>query len=147
MIRRAASVAMGVAPDRDAAGKILSLPKNAIVDAPADFIALGGSAVGAGTHDIAIRMIFAGQAHRAVPITGALAAAATVSGGLVQDSLRKGAAFDRLRVATPNGVIAVGADLSADGALLSANVIRTQRRLMDGAVWLRRSAIEGRGGR
>lgn len=144
MIRRAASVIMGIAPDLVAAAKILSIPKIALVGRPAGFRALDGSVIRPEMHDIAVRMISAGQAHRAVPITGALAlaAAATVAGGCVQECLGPDAHFHQLRVGTPSGVISVGTELSAGGAILSVNVIRTQRRLMEGAVCLRQSAVE-----
>lgn len=142
-IRRAASVVMGIAPTLDEAAKIMSIPKVAIVSAPAEYHRLDGVAVSADECDIAIRMVSAGQAHRAVPITGALAlaSAASQSGSVPHSLLGEGSDIKALRLATPSGVIVVGCDLDADGAVLSANVVRTQRRLMDGQICLRPTAF------
>ncbi|EKF42567.1 2-methylaconitate cis-trans isomerase PrpF family protein [Nitratireductor indicus] len=139
-VRRAASVAMGIAPDLEQAGAIIAIPKIAMVG-PADaFRTLAGESIASEGHDILVRMISAGQAHRAIPITGALAlaSAATVEGGIVADCLSDGADAGRLRLGTPSGVITVGAE-TQDGRILSAKVIRTQRRLMEGTVCVRGS--------
>ncbi|VDS10702.1 3-methylitaconate isomerase [Paracoccus haematequi] len=143
VIRRAASVAMGITPNIEEAAKIMSIPKIAIVSGPADYSCLDGTKVVASRCDIAIRMISAGQAHRAVPITGALAlaAAASQAGSVPHGLLAAGTSIEALRLATPSGVIIVGCDLDDTGAVLSANVVRTQRRLMDGQIYLRRSAF------
>lgn len=142
-IRRAASVAMGIAPTLDEAAKILSIPKVAIVSRPAQYTRLDGITVAATDSDIAIRMISAGQAHRAVPITGALAlvSAASQPGSVPNSLLAAGTDIKALRLATPSGVIVVGCDLDPDNGVQSANVLRTQRRLMDGQICLRPSAF------
>lgn len=143
-IRRAASVAMGIAPDLAAAGAILSIPRIAMVAPPAEYTALDGTRVAAGAHDLLVRMISAGQAHRAIPVTGALAlaAAVTVRDGLVARCATPPDAQGRLRLGTPSGVITVGADLDDAGRVLSANVLRTQRRLMEGVILIRPSAMD-----
>jgi 2-methylaconitate cis-trans-isomerase PrpF len=142
-IRRAASVAMGITPDLTAAAAVLSIPKIALIAPATDYAALDGCRVAAPDHDITIRMISTGQAHRAIPITGALAlaAAATLDRGLVAQCISPGGALDHLRVGTPSGVVTVGAVLAANGTIRSANVVRTQRRLMEGAVCIRASAL------
>lgn len=141
-IRCAASVAMGIAPDEASAAQIISIPKIAMIGPPVDSAALDGRAIGRDTHDIAIRMISAGQAHRAVPVTGALAlaSAAALGRGEAWKSLRPGADLAAIRLATPSGIITIGTDRDHEGRILSANVIRTQRRLMEGQICLRPSA-------
>lgn len=141
-IRRAASVAMGIAPDEASAARIISIPKIAMIGPPVESVALDGRAIEEDAHDITIRMISAGQAHRAVPVTGALAlaSAAALGRGEVWASLRPGADLAAIRLATPSGIITVGTDRDDAGRILSANVIRTQRRLMEGRICLRPSA-------
>lgn len=135
-LRRAGAVAMGMAADADAAAGLVAVPKIALIGAPGDYTTLDGAAVAAGDYDLSVRMISAGQAHRAVPITGALAlaAAAGVPGTLAHGAAGAGAAAGLLRLGTPSGVITVGAARDAHGTITEASVIRTQRRLMEGAV-------------
>ena len=56
-------------------------------------------------------MISAGQAHRAVPVTGALAlsCAAVVEGSVVAACLAPGADPLALRIGTPSGIVGTGA--------------------------------------
>lgn len=139
MVRRAASVAMGIAPDLEAAGRIIAIPKVAMVAPAQDYDALDGHIRAAGDHDLLIRMISAGQAHRASPVTGALAlaSAACFPDSVVARCLPPGVDRGRIRIGTPSGILTVGARTDAAGGIVSATVIRTQRRLMEGMVCLR----------
>jgi 2-methylaconitate cis-trans-isomerase PrpF len=140
-IRRAASVLMGLAPDLDAAARIPSIPKVAMVSAPKTALTLSGQTQMATDIDIGIRMISIGQPHRAVPITGAicLAIAARVPGSLPHRLCRT--ASGPIRIGHPSGTILVDAAVtqSADGSLNAqyGAVYRSARRLFDGAVWYR----------
>lgn len=124
-LRIAAAVTMGVAADTSEAAEVVTnLPLVAIVSAIADEAA-----------DIRVRMISAGQPHKATPLTGALClAVAAALPGTVVDSLVK-ARNVRLpfRIAHPGGVLDVDAVVE-DGVVREAVVYRTARRLMQGAV-------------
>lgn len=137
-IRRQASVIMGLTDDPVAAAARIATPKVAMVGPAAGYTDLSGNTQPAEAHDLQIRMISAGQAHRAVPVTGALAlaCAAAVDGSVVHACLSKGADLLNLRIGTPSGVVAVGATRDAEsGAIGAARIIRTQRRLMDGHIY------------
>ncbi|MDG4720335.1 MULTISPECIES: PrpF domain-containing protein [Thalassospira] len=150
-IRCAGSVAMGIASGREQAGEIIAIPKVAIVAPAQNYRDLSKQPVESGRHALTIRMISAGQPHKAVPITGALAVAcgAAVPGSIIADLI---AASDcdvaRLPIGTPSGVVTVGTALDAQSDASSAVpeverafLYRTQRRLMEGVVCVP-SAIE-----
>jgi 2-methylaconitate isomerase len=141
-IRRAASVAMGIASDLDAAARIKSVPKVAMVTAPRTMQTLAGVTLGPDDMDIVVRMISVGQAHRAVPLTGALClAVATRLAGTIPAMLAKDLRADaaEIRIAHPSGVALVDAKVTG-GASPSAEyaaVYRTARRLFEGRVLVR----------
>lgn len=135
-IRCAASVAMGIAPDLDAAAKIRSAPKVAMVAAPIEQKTLSGRVMAAAESDILVRMISVGQPHRAVPLTGALclAVACRVPGSIPHAF--SGGEGD-VRIGHPSGVVLVAADVRVGAAGIeapSATVYRTARRLFQGEV-------------
>ncbi|KAG6897946.1 hypothetical protein C0992_008694 [Termitomyces sp. T32_za158] len=126
-IRRAAAVKMGLDPAAQAQ------PKIAILRAPH-------------THDdqtqqvdIVIYALSMGVLHKAVPMTVGLCVgvASNVRDSLAweicQESNKSKAGMVRLR--HPGGVVDVGAEFGEDGQVKSAKVVRTGRRLMEGAVW------------
>lgn len=137
-IRRAASVRMGLAADLDAAARIPSIPKVALVFAPRATSTLSGQSLSVGDMDIGVRMISVGQPHRAVPITGAvcLAVAARTPGTLPHNlcASREGP----IRIGHPSGTILVDArvEQGPDGAFRADHgaVYRSARRLFEGAV-------------
>lgn len=131
-IRRQAAVAMGMAARPEDAP--LSVPKVAMLAAPAGYTTLDGQTVGADAQDVAVRMISMERAHRAVPLTGAmcLGVAARLP-GTVAHALARAAGGDEVRVANPSGVLSVGAEVEG-GEARSALVFRTARRLMQGEV-------------
>lgn len=133
-VRRAAGVAMGMAPSPDQVP--LSNPKIALVAGPQPFTALDGSEHGADSHHVSIRLISMGNFHRAVTLTGAMcvASAAKIEGSLVAQ-LAEGEGT--LLIGNPSGVLPVEADVVRDGdgfKAISATTFRTQRRIMEGAV-------------
>ncbi|MEQ8816730.1 MAG: PrpF domain-containing protein [Thalassobaculum sp.] len=131
-IRRQAAIAMGMAAAPEEAA--LSVPKVALLAAPAAYRTLDGQTVGADAQDIAVRMISMERAHRAVPLTGAmcLGVAARLPGTVAHALARHGGG-DEVRVANPSGVLSVGAVVEG-GEARSALVFRTARRLMQGEV-------------
>jgi 2-methylaconitate cis-trans-isomerase PrpF len=141
-IRRAASVAMGIAPDLDAAARIKSVPKVAMVAAPRAMQTLAGTTLDAADMDIIVRMISVGQAHRAVPLTGALClAVATRLAGTIPNTLAKGLRADaaEIRIANPSGITRVDAKVTSGASPTAdyAAVYRTARRLFEGRVLVR----------
>ncbi|WP_417272854.1 PrpF domain-containing protein [Celeribacter halophilus] len=138
-IRQLASIAMGLTPDLKAAKQRIATPKVAMVGKAADYTDLSSTRHPAATQDVQIRMISAGQAHRAVPITGALALACAAQLGqtVVTECLTPGGDPLKLRIGTPSGIVTVGAsqDPHTD-TIVSARIFRTQRRLMDGHVYV-----------
>ncbi len=141
-IRRAASVAMGIATDLDAAARIMSVPKVAMVAAPRIMQTLAGVTLGAADADIVVRMISVGQAHRAVPLTGALClAVATRLAGTIPATLAKGLRPDvaEIRIANPSGITRVDAKVTSGASPTAeyAAVYRTARRLFEGKVLVR----------
>ncbi|MEL0002106.1 MAG: PrpF domain-containing protein, partial [Rhodospirillales bacterium] len=100
---------------------------------------LTGERMAADQVDIIARMISIGQPHRAIPLTGALClAVGTQLGGSIPHALcRSGRA--QVRIGQPSGLTVVEAKMSTvDGVLHaeSASVVRTQRRLFSGYVYV-----------
>jgi 2-methylaconitate cis-trans-isomerase PrpF len=138
-IRRQAAVAMGIAGDLEAAGAIRSIPKIALLAAPADAAILSGRVVPAGEADILARTISVGQPHRAVPITVALclAVACRIPGSVASRLVRAGAADGAIRIGHPSGSILVAAETRIEAGAVgvaTATVYRTARRLFQGEV-------------
>ncbi len=140
-IRRAAAAAMGLAPET------ASVPKVGFVAPPADAETLSGARLAADAVDLSARVISMGRAHRALPLTAALAlaAAARIPGTLAVEAARPadpGAAADApVRLGHPSGRAAVGVELAAADPprLARLTVTRTARRLMEGRVLVPRS--------
>ena len=140
-IRRAASVAMGIALDQEKAGG-LSVPFVAFVAPPVAMSVLSGRNLAPADMDIAVRMMSNGQAHRATPLTGALclAVATRVPGSIPNEMARRLAAdASQIRIAHASGLIVVDAkiDRAKGGGQPHAEyaaVYRTARRLFEGRV-------------
>jgi 2-methylaconitate cis-trans-isomerase PrpF len=138
-IRRAASVAMGIAPDVEKAGTI-SVPIVSFVAPPVEMTVLSGRRLAPSDMDIAVRMMSNGQAHRATPLTGALClAVATRVPGTIPNEFARSLSDDamQIRIAHASGVITVDAKVAPSGNELHAEyaaVYRTARRLFEGRV-------------
>ncbi|KAH7316557.1 DUF453 domain protein [Stachybotrys elegans] len=126
-LRRQASIKMGLAAhDGQVTG---SVPKIAIVSPNTQ----DGSQA-----SVVVRAMSVGQAHKAIPVTVALATAAasklvgtTVNECLSKES-REGGEVD---IAHASGWLKVDASYDAAGNLVSATVFRTARRLMEGRIF------------
>ena len=128
-IRQAGAVRMGLDPSAKAQPKIaiLSVPE-ASDDA-----------------DIVIHAFSMGVLHKAVPMTVGLCLGVaagvegTIANGIAtrarasRDSAPNDSSLVRMR--HPGGNVDVGAKFGEDGTVLNAQVVRTGRRLMKGAVW------------
>ena len=130
-IRRAGSVAMGIAPET------ASVPQIAYVAPPADWATLSGAQLPADAADLSARAISMGRAHRALPLTAALAlaAAARIPGTVAAEAARPGSG-GLVRIGHPSGVAEVVVDLAATDPphVARVTVTRTARRLMEGRV-------------
>lgn len=141
-IRRAAAVAMGIAPDAETAAG-MSGPGIAMVAPPVAMTTLAGRRLEPGDMDIAVRFMSNGQPHRATPMTGAmcLSVATRVPGSLPSEmarSLAPGA--DQIRFGHPSGRMVVDAKVvpgKAEPRAEYAAVYRTARRLFEGRVLYR----------
>ena len=141
LIRRLASVAAGFASDLDAARRTEGNPKVALVAAPQEYVLSTKVKVARDETDILVRMLSMGQAHRAIPLTGALctATAARISGTVVADVATLPASADEpIRIGHSSGILPAVADVAMEGndwVASSAGVFRTARRLMEGVVY------------
>lgn len=123
-LRMHAAVAMGVVDTlEDAETHVPNLPLVALLSRPEDELA-----------DIRVRMISAGQPHKATPLTGAmcLAVAARITDTLVADAIAS-EPDGPLRIAHASGVLPLDAEVR-DGMAVCVTVFRTARRLMQGEV-------------
>lgn len=138
-IRLAASVAMGIAPDPDAAARIVHVPFVGLVAPPQDSSSLSGAAIRAPDVDLTARVISNGVPHQALPLTATLclSVAARIAGSLVHEAAR--ATGDAaLRVGMPSGILTADATVARDGTGWRAergSFFRTARPLMRGAVY------------
>jgi 2-methylaconitate isomerase len=146
-IRVAASLRMGIAGTAAEAARKPSIPKVAMVTGPREARTLAGEKLHPYAMDMIVRMISIEQPHRAVPLTGAmcLAVASRIVGSLVHRIARPPASpDDPVRIAQPSGLTVVGASVRREGGAYHAEhatVYRTARRLMDGVVYVRASAL------
>jgi 2-methylaconitate cis-trans-isomerase PrpF len=148
-IRVAASQRMGIALTVEEARHKPSIPKVAMVTGPRASRTLAGELIEVEDADLTVRMISIGQPHRAVPLTGAmcLAVASRLPGSIAHRMARTpNSAEAPVRIAQPSGLTVVGASVrrTAEGWVADqATVYRTARRLMEGTVFLRASALQG----
>ncbi len=140
-VREQASVAMGITRDLAAARAQRLVPFIGVISAPQAASTLDGAPVAAADVDLTVRFLSSGKPHLALPLTASLctAVAARVTGSLVHAAARAGVDPDHpLRLGMPSGVLTVGADVDASGALPHARsgaFYRTARRLFDGRVY------------
>jgi 2-methylaconitate cis-trans-isomerase PrpF len=140
-VRRAASVAMGIAGSEKEAATINGVPFVAFVAPAMPAATLSGEPLATNAVDLTVRFISNGQPHRALPLTGSLcsAVAARIGGTVVNQMLRRDPP-DALRLGMPSGVLTVDADVGQDasGAWVarSGAFYRTARRLFDGRIYV-----------
>ncbi|MBY0250313.1 MAG: PrpF family protein [Methylobacterium organophilum] len=137
-IRRAGSVAMGIAPDVEAAARVVHVPFVGLVAPPQESGSLSGDAIRAAEIDLTARVVSNGVPHQALPLTATLclAVAARLEGSLVHEAARPTGAA--LRVGMPSGILTADAAVTrgADGWRAERGAFfRTARPLMRGAVF------------
>jgi len=139
VIRRAGSVAMGIARDDAAARAINAVPFIGFVAPAMDAATLAGAPIATDQVDLTVRFLSNGQPHRALPLTASLctAIAARIGGTVVNEALRPGAG-ESIRLGMPSGILTVGADVAQDATgaweARSGAFYRTARRLFDGRI-------------
>jgi 2-methylaconitate cis-trans-isomerase PrpF len=138
-IRQHASVAMGISRSLDEARRKTAIPLIGTVSPTQDSQTLSGERITAPAADLTVRMISNGQPHRALPLTASvcIAVAAKIEGTTVH-----GVAFhpseSGIRLATPSGVLSVGAQIRKENGRWRAehaSLFRTARRLFEGFVY------------
>jgi len=140
-IRRAASVAMGIAPNEEAARAIHGVPIIGMVSPPMDAPTLSGEPIAAHDVDLTARFLSNGQPHRALPLTASLctAVAARIAGSLAHQAMGSGSG-GAVRIGMPSGILTVDADVTQDASgawtAHSGAFYRTARRLFDGRVYV-----------
>jgi len=138
-IRSHASVAMGIARSLEEARAKTAVPFIGFISAAQDARTLSGGRLLATEADLTVRMISNGQPHRVLPLTCSLctAVAARIEGTTVFQAARK-VVGERLRLATPSGMLAVGAEVrreDGDWHAVHGSLLRTARRLFEGFVY------------
>jgi 2-methylaconitate cis-trans-isomerase PrpF len=118
-----------------------------IVSPPADYRTISGTTVKAKNIDLVARSLFMLKAHKAIQVSGSLCtgAAARVPGTIVGDVLRETARTrSTINIGHPSGTFPVEAEAeTVDGQvkIKRLRVFRTARRIMDGYVYVRKSAF------
>lgn len=141
-IRQAGAKAMSLDPSAQAQ------PKIAILGIPPD--SRDSSSLPDGHPiDICVHAMSMGVLHRAIPMTVGLClgVSATLNGTVTRHIIEQVRARSTyimdparlqqglIRIKHPSGVVDVGAEFGSDGNIKNAKVVRTGRRLMQGAVW------------
>jgi 2-methylaconitate cis-trans-isomerase PrpF len=147
-IRGHAAVMCGmVEKPEDAKTKSPYVPFFFIVSPPADYKTINGTIVKAKNIDLVARGLFMLKAHKAIQVSGSLCtgAAARVPGTIVSDVLRETARTrSTISIGHPSGTFPVEAEAeTVDGQvkIKRLRVFRTARRIMEGYVYVRKSAF------
>jgi methylitaconate Delta-isomerase len=147
-IRGHAAVMCGMLENAEDAKNISPyVPFFFIVSPPADYRTISGTTVKAKNIDLVARGLFMLKAHKAIQVSGSLCtgAAARVPGTIVGDVLRETARTrSTINIGHPSGTFPVEAEAeTVDGQvkIKRLRVFRTARRIMDGYVYVRKSAF------
>ncbi len=142
-IRARTAVMLGFAEDQAAASeKSQAVPKIAVVAEPFTYQAMGSGTIDSSAMDVGIRCLSMGVLHKALPGTGAIAAAgaAKITGSVVNEVLADtNADREIVRFGHPSGVMEAGSVVEKRHDSFhyrSATIFRTARRIMEGAVWI-----------
>lgn len=127
-LRRLAALRMGLSKPEEPVSH--AVPKVGIIGPPVGYTTTTGERVAAADYDISVRMLSMMAPHPAIGLTSAVAvaAAATVTGGVVIANARIGWPGS-LRIGTAAGVLDVDYVTDRDGFLLSVTLHRAVRRI------------------
>lgn len=137
-IRKAAAVAMGIAPTEDQVPR--TIPKIGLVSQSSTHRVLSGQTLNASQVDIVVRFLSDTQPHRAIPLTAALttAVAARIPGSIVEQLISSDPVMkDAITIGHASGKIEVNAtmDEKHKNTPLIATVYRTAKRLFEGKIF------------
>jgi hypothetical protein len=136
-IRRRAALAMGLCEDVETVPRVI--PKIALIGPAQSQKTLSGAINRAEELDLVVRFISDEQAHRAIPLTGALctAVAATIPGTLPNEVRKEKGHLgtNTITLGHPSGRIAISVAKDNQGTVEYASVIRTARRIFEGTVY------------
>lgn len=145
-IRKAAAVAMGIAPTEDAVPR--TIPKIGLISMSSEHSTLSGQTLGTSQTDLVVRFLSDTQPHRAIPLTAALttAVAARIPGTLVEQILAPEPVMDgAITIGHASGRLQVDAtmDETDKNIPVLATVYRTAKRLFEGmSFWVDNSAVK-----
>jgi len=107
-----------------------AIPKVGMVGPPVDYRTTTGDAVRGDEYDVSVRMVSMHAPHPAIGLTSAVAvaAASTVSGGVVPKVMRD-TGSRTLRLGTPAGVLHVDLSYTTDRVLEAVTLHRAARRI------------------
>lgn len=142
-IRKAAAVAMGIAPSEDEVPR--TIPKIGLISMSSEHSVLSGQTLQASQTDLVVRFLSDTQPHRAIPLTAALttAVAARITGTVVEQLLAPESAMDgAITIGHASGRLQVDATMNQDGLTpVNATVYRTAKRLFEGtSFWVDNAA-------
>lgn len=137
-IRKTAAVRMGIASTSDFVPR--TIPKIGLVSPSSTHAVLSGQTLETAEMDLVVRFVSDTQAHRAIPLTGALALAlaARIPGTIVQQMLAPDAVMEgAITIGHASGRLQVNTIMDERNAMvpLSATVYRTAKRLFEGSVF------------
>lgn len=160
-IRCEAAVRIGLAgSSAEAACRHRTVPKVALVGAPAVYRTSGGGEVPEGGADLLVRLISMGRTHRTLAMTGAMAcaAAAAMHGSVVaevvdessetsaEQAISGGTTTRQVRLGHPAGVLSLEVTAvrsSGSWRVPSLTVDRTAREIMRGTVEVPQAYLDG----
>ena len=146
-IRKAAAVAMGIAPTEDAVPR--TIPKIGLVSMSSEHPVLSGQTLQTSQTDLVLRFLSDTQPHRAIPLTAALttAVAARIPGTLVEQLLAPEPVMDgAITIGHASGRLQVDATMDEKNKLtpINATVYRTAKRLFEGTIfWVDKASNSG----
>ena len=146
-VRGWAAVALGlVARPELARAESPNIPRVIMIARPRNYVSVSGREIAEEDVDICVRQLAMQRPHKALAVTGAVctAVACAVPGSIVAEAVGK--PLQEARLGHPSGVLRVASRVStgANGEVLieSAQIERTARLIMDGALFVRRRKIE-----
>jgi 2-methylaconitate cis-trans-isomerase PrpF len=147
LVRGWAAVVLGLVTQAEQAkSKSPNLPRVMMVASPAAYSTRDGRSVAAADVDICVRQLAMQRPHKALAVTGAVCAAvaASVPGSVVAEAI--GRAHGEVRLGHPSGVLRVASRVAPNAAgdlvIRSAQIERTARLIMDGALFVRCRKID-----
>jgi hypothetical protein len=135
-IRRHAALAMGLCGEIRSVPRVI--PKIALIGPAENQTTLSGAVNPADELNLCVRFISDEQAHRAIPLTGALctAVAATTPGTIPNEVAKMDhVGTHSVTLGHPSGKIEISVTTDDNGCVECASVMRTARRIFEGSIF------------